>query len=244
MKPIYKPKGPAAEYGEYALNIYQGCPHNCWYCYCPNVLHRTRETFHTIAVPRKNIVEETKKQLDTEDFSGKTIHLCFTCDPYPKGHDSTATREIIKLIKGHGAHVQILTKNGQDAVRDFDLLDSEDWFGITYAGYSEQDYYQPSPMAEPGSGSIAMRLMAILQADIKGINTWVSCEPVLNAEDVLAYIGRFDAAFIDLWKIGKLNYHASDIDWKKFGHDVERLCKELGRNYYIKESLRKEMEKP
>lgn len=27
MKPIYEPKGKAKEYGDYALNIYTGCPH-------------------------------------------------------------------------------------------------------------------------------------------------------------------------------------------------------------------------
>ena len=49
-------------------------------------------------------------------------------------------------------------------------------------------------------------------------------------------------SFIDKMKIGKLNYWPSDIDWKKFGHDVENLCKQLGIDYYIKDSLRKEME--
>lgn len=39
MKPIYKPKGAAKEYGDYAINIYTGCPHNCFYCFAPNVLH-------------------------------------------------------------------------------------------------------------------------------------------------------------------------------------------------------------
>ena len=27
MKPIYEPKGAAKEYGDYAINIYTGCPH-------------------------------------------------------------------------------------------------------------------------------------------------------------------------------------------------------------------------
>ena len=27
MNTIYKPKGAAAEYGDYAVNIYTGCPH-------------------------------------------------------------------------------------------------------------------------------------------------------------------------------------------------------------------------
>lgn len=243
MKPIYKPRGAAAEYGEWALNIYQSCPHNCWYCYCPNVLHIIPESFYTIAVPRKNIVEETAKQLDSEDFSGKTIHLCFIGDPYPKGCDSTVTREIIKLIKDHGAHVQILTKNGGDAVRDFDLLDSKDWFGVTWAGYKSSDWcVDNGPNSEPGSGPLLQRFRALSYANILGIKTWVSCEPVLDDYDVGSVIASWN--FVDMWKIGKLNYHPSSIDWKQFGHSVEEKCKALGRNYYIKESLRKEMEKP
>jgi hypothetical protein len=47
---------------------------------------------------------------------------------------------------------------------------------------------------------------------------------------------------MDKVKIGKLNYYLSDINWKQFGEKAEALCKELGLNYYIKESLRKEME--
>ena len=49
--------------------------------------------------------------------------------------------------------------------------------------------------------------------------------------------------FIDKVKIGKLNYHPSDIDWNKFGHEAEDLCRKLGLDYYIKDSLRAEMEK-
>ena len=56
MKPIYVPKGKAKEYGDYALNIYTGCPHRCYYCFAPSVLHRDREQFHNCVEPRKNIV--------------------------------------------------------------------------------------------------------------------------------------------------------------------------------------------
>lgn len=47
---------------------------------------------------------------------------------------------------------------------------------------------------------------------------------------------------IDKVKIGKLNYHKSNIDWKQFGQDAEQLCQRCGLDYYIKDSLRKEME--
>ena len=51
MKPIYEPKGAAKEYGDLALNIYTGCPHRCYYCYCPQVLRRGREDFFSKVEP-------------------------------------------------------------------------------------------------------------------------------------------------------------------------------------------------
>lgn len=227
MKPIYEPKGKAKEYGDYALNIYTGCPHRCYYCFAPSVLHRDREQFHSVVEPRKGIIEETRKQLEREKITGKLIHLCFTCDPYPTGYDTTPTREIIKMLKEYGNHVQILTKgNGS---RDFDLLDENDWYGITLDGDS----------LFPENGLIDLQ-----HAKRFGISTWVSFEPVINAGatlHLLDYVGCYHIA--DKVKIGKLNYYPSEIDWKKFGQEAEALCQRLGVNYYIKESLREEMEK-
>jgi DNA repair photolyase len=225
MKPIYEPKGAAKEYGDYALNIYTGCPHRCYYCFVPQVLHRDREQFHSIVEPRQNIIEETRKQLEREDFSGKTVHLCFTCDPYPTGYDTTPTREIIKLLKEHGCHIQILTKG--DGKRDFDLLDMNDWYGVTLDGSGEHKDEK--------------LLFDLLAANLRGIKTWVSFEPVINAERVLALLKLVD--FADKVKIGKLNYHPSEIKWKEFGKAAEERCQKLGLDYYIKDSLRKEMEK-
>lgn len=232
--PIYEPKGAAKEYGDLALNIYTGFPHRCYYCFAPGVLHRDREQFHSHVEPRPGIVEEVKKQLDKENITGKLIHLCFTCDPYPTGYDSTATREIIKLLKEHGNHVQILTKG--DGSRDFDLLEGEDWYGVTISGKAD------SKDTEPGAIQAHKRLAILNIAKLHGIKTWVSFEPVVNAASVLRCINAFSTSF-DLVKIGKLNYHPSDINWKEFGKEAEALCQKLGVEYYIKDSLRKEMEK-
>lgn len=239
MKPIYVPKGKAKEYGDYAINIYTGCPHECYYCFAPNVLHKVKDDFHKCIEPRKNIVEETRKQIEREGITGKLIHLCFTCDPYPKGYDSTPTREIIKVLKDSGNHVQILTKNGIDAMRDFDLLDSGDWFGVTYAGYGVEEF-ELSPEAEPNASTPHERLIALDIAHKQGIKTWVSAEPVLNNEEVLELM-RLEGGYIDLWKVGKLNYHPSTIDWREFGIRVETALQARRQNYYIKESLRAEM---
>lgn len=231
MKPIYTPSGAAAEYGEYAINIYTGCPHRCYYCYAPTILRKDRETFHTDVRPREGIVEAVKRQLDRERITGKTIHLCFTCDPYPTGYDTTPTRQIIETIKACGNHVQILTKG--DGSRDFDLLDENDWYGITDDG-------QMGIMGD--AASTRSRYAGIAKARSLGVKTWISFEPVICAEGVLDSISRF-GKYVNKVKIGKLNYHPSDIDWKSFGLEVESLCKRLGINYYIKDSLRAEMEK-
>lgn len=227
MKPIYEPRGAAKEYGDYAINIYTGCPHRCFYCFAPSVLHRDREEFHSCVKPRDGIVKAVKEQIEREQLTGKLIHLCFTCDPYPSGYDTTATSEIIKLLKDSGNHVQILTKNPTQ--RDFDLLDENDWFGITYDGGVRIGGFIPF-----------LHLPILKKAHDRGIKTWISFEPVINAEDVLAAIEE-TADYVDKIKIGKLNYHKSDIDWKKFGEQAEYLCKELDLNYYIKNSLRNEM---
>lgn len=61
MKPLYVPKGKAKEYGDYAVNIYTGCPHRCYYCFAPKVLHREKEAFHSCAWSRNDIVLELKE---------------------------------------------------------------------------------------------------------------------------------------------------------------------------------------
>lgn len=227
--PIYEPKGKAKEYGDLALNIYTGCPHRCYYCFAPSVLHKDREAFHSNVKPRPGIVEAVKAQLEKEQITGKLIHLCFTCDPYPTGYDTSVTRDIIKLLKEHGNHVQILTKG--DGSRDFDLLDSSDWYGITYdASYG--GVYMPSD-----------RLADIQYARTFGIKTWCSFEPVVDSDRVLECIENCYDLF-DKVKIGKLNYHKSDINWKRFGKEAEELCQKLSIDYYIKDSLRAEMNKP
>ena len=228
MKPIYIPSGKAKEYGDYALNIYTGCPHRCFYCFAPNVLHRDRQLFHEVVEPRKDIVEETRRQIEREGITGKLIHLCFTCDPYPHGYDTTATREIISLLKSTGNNVQILTKG--DGSRDFDLLGPEDWYGITLDG-----------IGNGRNPQWKARVDALAEAHSLGIKTWVSFEPVTDEREFFINL-HLVAPIVDKVKIGKLNYHKSDIDWADFGRRAETLCRQLRLDYYIKESLRAEME--
>jgi DNA repair photolyase len=232
MRPVYEPTGRAKEYGDLCVNVYTGCPHRCSYCFAPSVLRRDRETFHANVAPRVGIAEAVKRQIEKERITGKLIHLCFTCDPYPSGCDTTATREVIQAIKAAGNNVQILTKGAE--MRDFDLLTGSDWFGVTLTGAKKEQ--------ETGAASARSRLLALAAAANRGIKTWVSFEPVIDAQSVLATIAAHGAIF-DKVKIGKLNYHPSEIKWAEFGRSVEARCREQGIDYHIKTDLRREMEK-
>jgi len=235
MQTIYEPKGKAKEYGELALNIYTGCPHGCTYCYAPSVLRRDKPDFHTNVMPRENILAETKKRLSKGDIKGKEIFLCFTCDPFPNGIDCSVTYDIIKAIKESGNRVAILTKGKVDCDLLFSILDSNDRFGITLSCNSKIAKTQ-----EPNAETPYERIKNISAAKDKGIKTFVSFEPVLQASYVYSLIAN-GGDIIDEYRIGKLNYHDSPIPWKEFGETCEYLCKSHGRKYLIKEGLRAEM---
>ncbi len=168
--------------------------------------------------------------MEKEQFKDKTIHLCFSCDPYPMGNDCTTTREIIRLIKTSGNHVQILTKG--TGGHDLYLLDNNDWYGITLSCSDKQ-----SESCEPNAILPYLRIDTLIHDKERGIKTWVSFEPVIDADYVLSRIKQYHEWF-DKVKIGKLNYYQSNIDWNKFGHEAEELCDKLGLDYYIKDSLR------
>ena len=236
MQTIYEPKGKAKEYGELALNIYSGCTHGCTYCYAPAVLRRDKTSFHTEVKPRNNILEETKKRLAKGDIKDKEIFLCFTCDPFPNGIDCSITYEIIKAIKDSGNHVAILTKGSPDN-KLFNILDANDKFGVTLSCGTEMAKIQ-----EPNAATPLERILLLNIAKDTGIRTFVSFEPVLQASYVYSLISQ-NGGLIDEYRIGKLNYHASKINWKEFGETCEKLCRDYNRNYIIKDGLRAEMNK-
>lgn len=228
--PIYEPRGAAREYAELALNVYEGCTHGCAYCYAPAVMRKTRDDF-TKCRYRSGLIQALDRQLSRERFEGRTVHLCFSCDPYPRDVDTSPTRDVVRLLKEAGCHVQILTKNPLAAELDFDLLDSRDMFGVSITGASTS--------VEPNSSTHLQRVDSLRHAHSIGIGTWVSCEPIVDPKPIYRLIAIGD--FVDMFRFGKLNHANSDLDWAAIGRNVEMLCEMHGREYVIKESLRAEM---
>jgi len=237
MKALYEPKGKAREYSALAVNLYTGCEHGCVYCYAPDATFKAREQFAR-AVPRNGIIAALQRDLQRSNGIPNTpIMLCFTCDPYqPIDDQHQLTRQAIQVIKAVGRNVCILTKAGKRAERDLDLLGPGDDFGASLTLFDESD----SLSWEPHAAIPEDRFEALRQAKSRGISTWASLEPVIYPDQTLKIIERTHE-FVDLFKVGVLNYHpqAKLTNWTQFALDARALLESLNARYIFKKDLQK-----
>lgn len=235
---IYEPTGRALEYSALACSLYRGCSHGCTYCFGPSVLKMPREEYNQPR-PRKDILETLRRNAEKLAGDRRRVLMSFTTDPYqPLDVDLHLSRDGIKILHEHDLGVTILTKGGKRAIRDFDLLGERDEVATSLTMWPplEQEW-------EPGAASTLDRIKMLKEAKFRGLRTWVSLEPVIDPEETLAII-RATYYFVDLFKVGTLNYHKkkAEIDFGDFGRRAETLLKQLGCDYYLKEDLRKAME--
>lgn len=235
---IYQPKGKALEYAPLACNVYRGCDHACVYCYAPLATHRERVEFNVPSTRSADFLAKLEKEATKQERANHTgqVLLSFTCDPY-QTLDVTegVTREVITILHRHCFDVAILTKGGERALRDIELLTPRDAFACTLTTLDDAE----SLKWEPGAALPADRIATLELMHDAGIPTWVSLEPVFSPEQVYAIIAR-TAHCTDLYKVGKLNYHpvSREINWRVFAAEVVRVLQLFDKQYYIKEDLR------
>jgi len=236
---IYEPKGRAGEYAQRAVNLYSGCSHGCLYCYAPKIVQVKKEVFHSRVRARPNILDRLRR--DLEVLKGQDVPrvlLCFICDPYPFhiSPDEDVTREAIEILNSAGVDVEILTKGGQRAERDFDLLASRpgNAFAATLTFVSSAD----SINWEPKAALPLARMQAIKNAHEAGIETWVSLEPVIDPKQSLELILQTHM-FVDHYKVGTLNHCslATPIDYRAFAEEAEKLFQIYKKDFMFKEDL-------
>jgi DNA repair photolyase len=237
---IYEPRGRAKEYSELAANLYRGCNHGCKYCYAPSAIRMDRTSFYHATV-RVGLLAKLEKDAQYLEKIGekRTILLCFTTDPYqPLDVREKITRQSIQILHNHGLKISILTKGGARSERDFDLLRAKpdlSEYGITLVFSDDQmrEHY------EPFTANTEERIRTLKKAHDFGIFTYVSLEPVWEAEQTLKLID-LTHEFVDFFKVGKLNHHPHqyDVNWKKFKEDVTIKLTDLEKNYYLKNDLK------
>ena len=243
MALIYEPRGRAREYAPLACNLYRGCSHRCSYCYAPDVIHSKRDDFVQPQTRGDDFIGRLSREVARHPGHGERVLLCFTCDPYQQFDvEQEITRRAIQVLHGSGYLVEVLTKGGSRALRDLDLLGGGDAFASTLTLLDDSRSLEWEPEAALPSDRIAT-IKAFHDA---GIETWVSLEPVL-APTVALEIIRQTNEFVDLFKVGKLNYknrlpahlrvQVEGIDWQAFGATAVNLLRSLDKPHYIKKDL-------
>ena len=238
-KLIYHPSGRAGEYADkgYAINLYKGCTHGCKYCYVPS-RWIPKDKFHASVVPTVDVLPRLEADMKRVGKLPEPIFLCFTCDPYCADAPHIKTRMAIATILEAGNRVNILTKGGMIATRDFDLLAgyAGNKIGATLTFADEKLSLEWEPKAAPPIDRVNM--LAIAKG--KGIETWASIEPVIDPIQSLR-IMEASMSFVDTFKIGKWNHdkRANDINWRNFLMRTVEMMKDNNKGYIIKEDLRR-----
>jgi len=233
---IYAPRGQAGEYAPLATNPYRGCGHKCAYCYVPKVLHMDRKEFDAGAELRDGFIGKLTKDARKYQALGITeqVMLSFTTDPYHPG-ETAPTRKTLKILRKHGLAFSTLTKGGTRALRDIDLFRPErDAFACTLTSLGEH----LSRKWERNAALPAERITGLRAFHDYGIFTWVSLEPTLDV-DASIEIVRKTHKFVDLYKVGRVNYLAmtKTTDWRDYTLRMLDTLNRCDARHYIKKDL-------
>lgn len=236
---IYETNGRAKEFNELAINLFSGCEHNCIYCYGAAVTHQEKHDFEHRVSPRISLAHvEQSARAWADKGETRRVLLCFVTDPYtPIERETQFTRRTIEILHSHGLNVHILTKGGMRATRDFDILTHKDAYATTLTCLHEKD----SLYWEPHAAMPAERIRSLKMAHDKGIETWVSLEPVIYPKDA-EYLVELTHEFVQHYKVGTFNYHphGKTINWHDFGFHMKQFMDGLGVKYYFKKDLVRE----
>lgn len=233
------------EYGDYTINHIQGCAHGCKYpCYAMSMAKRfgKAKTYEEWCEPK--LVENALEILDAEipklKDKIKSVHLCFTSDPFMYGYDEVAEMSIaiIKKLNDAGIKCTVLTKGVLPA--SLAELSPENEYGITLVSIEERFRQE----MEPNSAPFLERVQALKVLHDAGCKTWVSMEPYPTPnfidQDLLAILET--VAFCDKIIFGRLNYNKKVSEYKgykKFFNDCAQMvisyCEARNKAYHIKE---------
>jgi DNA repair photolyase len=145
------------------------------------------------------------------------------------------TRQVLERLRFYDQPFTILTKGGMLAAKDFDLYTPQDKFGVTLTFDNPED----SRKWEPGAALPEDRIAALKEAHTRGIQTWVSMEPVIYPQQNLNLI-KMTHEFVDFFFIDRLNRNERKatwivpkewpaLDWSEFRTGAEALLQSLGK---------------
>lgn len=233
------------EYGDYTINHVQGCAHGCKFpCYAMMMAKRfgKAKTYEEWCEPKlaENALEILDKEIPKLKDKIKSVHLCFTTDPFMYGYDevSEMSIKIIKKLNANNIKCTVLTKG----ILPIDLSDfsKDNEYGITLISLDET--YREK--MEPGAAPIKKRIQALKNLSKKGCKTWVSMEPYptpnLIEQNLMEILKEI--SFVDKIIFGRTNY-SKDVSayqehrqyYNQCAEQVIDFCNKNGIDYHIKD---------
>ena len=233
------------EYGDYTINHIQGCAHGCKYpCYAFLMAKRFGKVknYEEWLEPKLvvNAMELLDKEIPKYKDKIKSVHLCFSSDPFMYGFSEVRDMSLKIIQKLNKANIKctVLTKGVLPS--ELSQYAKKNEYGITLVSLDEKYREQ----IEPGSATYDERLNALYNLHLKGCKTWVSMEPYptpnlidQNVEQILERI-----SFVDKIIFGRTNYNAEVSKYtqhKEFynllSEQVINFCKKKKIKYHIKE---------
>lgn len=227
---IYSPRGRAGEYSPLALNVYtEGCDHGCDFCYCKRLGKWT-----TMPKPRnlKGLEKEAAK-------AKRQVLLSFMGDPFCRAEETHGvTMNALRILKAEGCSVAILTKGGTRCFREIDAFTSWPDGRIKVGASLTFDKDEKSLLHEPGAALPGERLEALEYLHRKGVRTWASIEPVLEASESLWMIHR-SLPWTDEYALGKVSGVSPKVDWGKYLASAIEMLRGNKKRFYVKVDLQR-----
>lgn len=240
------------EYGDYTMNHVLGCAHGCKYpCYAFLMKKRFGKVSSYEEWLQPYLVENTLELLDAEipklRDKIKSVHLCFTTDPFMFRYDEIGKMSLaaIKKLNENGIKCTVLTKG----ILPIELaeMSPENEYGITLVSMTEE--YRKR--MEPHASKYKDRLMALQTLHDRGCRTWVSMEPYPTPNLVRQNLDRIleTVAFTDRIIFGRTNYSkkvSAFPEHKDFYNQcamrVIEFCDDHGVAYHIKDGTLTELD--
>lgn len=233
------------EYGDYTINHVQGCAHGCKFpCYAMMMAKRfgKAKTYEEWCEPKlvENALEILDKEIPKLKDKIKSVHLCFSTDPFMYGYDEVSQMSIaiIKKLNVAGIKCTALTKG----ILPIELatLSSENEYGITLVSLDEVFRQE----MEPNSAPYEERIAALRALHDAGCKTWVSIEPYPTPNFIEQDLNKILEAisFCDRIIFGRLNYNKKVSEYKdhkayfnNLAEQVLAYCEANGKQYHIKD---------
>lgn len=234
------------EYGDFCINHVEGCSHGCLYpCYAMMLKKRIGviSGYDDWRKPKivENAIELLEKEIPRYKSKIKSVHLCFSTDPFMYGHDEVGklSVEIVRRLNNNNITCTLLTK-GIYPIELLQKLSRQNEYGITLVSLDE-DFRQ---RYEPYAAVFEERIEALRSLHERGFKTWVSMEPYPTPNIVSQYLEEIldRVSFADKIVFGRLNYstkikafpHAREF-YNSQAKAVMNFCKRSKIKYHIKE---------